>query len=183
MKKKIINITIIILILLVFTTSTYAYIINMDFWRESRLQQSPHHADGTQYIPSASQFIQNGCGTGTVLDHEHGLCWDANGTRFGTSTWAQAHIDCEGLTLAGRDWRLPTINELLTLVRDEDDVGSGTHLESLVVGFDNFDDGWYWTGDIRASNPSRAWSVPLNDGLVFSRGVTLSRRVVCVSRN
>ena len=183
MNKKIINTTLIIFIALFLTTITYAYTVEMNFWRESRLQQSPHHDDGTQYIPSASQFIQNGCGTGTVLDKKHGLCWDGNGNRFGTSNWTQANdVDCAGLTLGGRtDWRLPTINELLTLVRDEG-TNSGTYLNGLGVGFSSYQNSWYWTGDIRASDTSHAWVVTLDDGRVTHSAVTNLGRVVCVAR-
>jgi hypothetical protein len=181
MKNKIKNMLIILLVMmLLITTMTYAYTVNIDFWRDSRLEDS--HDGGYEYIPSASQFIEDGCGTGTVLDKEHGLCWDGNGNRFGLSNWSQAHIDCDGLTLAGKTWRLPTINELLTLVKEEG-TNSGTHLNNLNVGFSSYQDSWYWTGDVNAPLTSHAWYVNLNVGIVnYYYVVTYVSRVVCVSR-
>jgi hypothetical protein len=179
MKNKIKKLTLIIIMLLFLVTTTLAYRVNLDFWRDSRLEDS--HDGGYEYIPSASQFIEDGCGTGTVLDKEHGLCWDGNGNRFGSSNWSQAHIDCDGLTLAGKTWRLPTINELLTLVKEEG-TNSGTHLNNLNVGFLSYQNSMYWTGDVCTLLTSRAWSVYLGNGNVTSGGVAFNFRVVCVSR-
>jgi hypothetical protein len=61
---------------------------------------------------------------GTVTDNLTGLIWLKNVNRFGTRTWEQALADCNSLAADGEDltdgskagdWRLPNINELLSL--------------------------------------------------------------------
>ena len=52
-----------------------------------------------------------------VTDSSTGLEWqdDARGS---TMTWESAITHCEGLSLDGEGWRLPTVNELVSLVDD-----------------------------------------------------------------
>jgi hypothetical protein len=55
-------------------------------------------------------------GDGTVTDTSTGLMWQ-QATAPGTYAWWEARSYCEGLTVAGyTDWRLPTINELDSIV-------------------------------------------------------------------
>lgn len=72
----------------------------------------------------ASDWKDNG--DGTVLDNRSGLYYQkcsngqANDTScsgaLGTVTWQNALIYCNNLTLAGRKWRLPNVNELVGLI-------------------------------------------------------------------
>ncbi|WP_165778777.1 DUF1566 domain-containing protein [Leptospira perolatii] len=65
-------------------------------------------------------------GAGTVRDQSTGLVWQkcsmgqtnnssCSGTP-GTVLWDAALTYCTGLSLGGRTWRLPNVNELLTIV-------------------------------------------------------------------
>ena len=61
-----------------------------------------------------SAYIDNG--NGTVTDIETKLVWQQQ-RRPGTMNWDQATSYCSGLSLAGyKDWRLPTLDELMTLM-------------------------------------------------------------------
>ncbi len=63
---------------------------------------------------TSNHFVDNG--DGTVTDTATGLMWQQT-TAPGTYTWQEALSYCEGLSLAGHtDWRLPTINELGSIV-------------------------------------------------------------------
>jgi len=53
---------------------------------------------------------------GTVLDIKNNLLWQQSPPE-GIYTWKEANEYCKSLTLAGySDWRLPTIEELKTLI-------------------------------------------------------------------
>ncbi len=88
-------------------------------------------------FPGQDGFFQKGCnpenrfvdhGDGTVTDTCTGLMWQrdtadydeddiVNQENEDTTTWASALLYCESLNLAGRrDWRLPNVNELFSLV-------------------------------------------------------------------
>ena len=62
---------------------------------------------------SNNTFFNNG--DGTITDNSTGLIWERS-TGSTTYTWEQAKTYCETLTLGGKSWRLPTRNELQTLV-------------------------------------------------------------------
>jgi len=56
------------------------------------------------------------CGAETCFDSASGLTWQK--TPDGGFAWENAKSQCEGLSLAGdTDWRLPNIEELITLLR------------------------------------------------------------------
>ena len=80
-----------------------------------------------------------------VLDKETGLVWAKNANIVGTKTWLSGMFYCRTLNLGGRKgWRLPTVEELLTLV------DKSQSNPALPVGhpFDNVQYGsedYYWT--------------------------------------
>jgi len=77
----------------------------------------------SSYYVRAVRGVQSGSlgnfvidGDDTVTDNLTGLMWQQN-TAPGSYNWQQALSYCENLTLAGHsDWRLPTINELASIV-------------------------------------------------------------------
>ncbi len=83
----------------------------------------PFSGQDAQHAGSAPRYADNG--DGTVTDEVTGLMWTATPDLDGdgvvdaadTRTWAEALAGAADLTLAGhRDWRLPTIKELYSLI-------------------------------------------------------------------
>ena len=90
-------------------------------------------------------------------DHQTGLEWSAG--IIGESSWTDAQKLAAGCTLLGkRDWRLPTVQELLTLVDYE-------RCDPAVdPAFFRGPFGWTWSGTPAAGASGCAWSVSLVDG-------------------
>jgi uncharacterized protein DUF1566 len=68
-----------------------------------------------QTLPAASRFIVlSNWNNEAVLDRETGLVWERSPNT--AAPWANASGGCVGITVGGRrGWRLPTIQELMTL--------------------------------------------------------------------
>ena len=66
--------------------------------------------------PPSPRFVDNG--DETVFDNQTGLIWARDANLAGTNnTWTAAIDFCNALVLGGRDdWRLPNVNELLSLI-------------------------------------------------------------------
>ena len=75
--------------------------------------------------------------------------------------WAEAEKACKTLNLGGHDdWRLPTREELLTLV---DDTRRDPAIDT--EAFPDCPSSWFWTATPYAANPSAfAWIVYFHDG-------------------
>jgi hypothetical protein len=105
-------------------------------------------------IGAFAGYIDNG--NGTVTDTSTGLMWQQE-TPDGYKTWEQALSYCENLTLGGHtDWRLPTINELRSLVDYTRNPAINTTF------FPDAEDSWSSTTD--ASHPNWAWVVDFWSG-------------------
>lgn len=65
-------------------------------------------------------------GDGTVRDHAHGLVWQEPGSEWPVE-WEAAHEHVAALNAQGfagyRDWRLPTVDELMMLLREPPGLG------------------------------------------------------------
>ena len=100
-------------------------------------------------------------------------------------TYAEAVKYCENLTFAYYDdWRLPTINELLSITDD-------TRFEPAInkafknVAYETNDKGeksygWYWSSTKSADDSSNAWVVGFWDGGSFWYDVSFRGFVRCV---
>jgi len=118
-----------------------------------------------QTLPTATRFIVlTNMGNAAVLDRETGLVWEQSPstTRL---VWEQAQFHCNKLTTGGRlGWRLPTVQELSSLV-DPKQVNP-----SLPSGhpFSNVQSFIYWSSTTANQVPlettSGAWIVDFNDG-------------------
>ncbi len=113
---------------------------------------------------------------GTVTDNATGLVWqdDAVGS---TMDWASAGGYCEDLTLGGQtDWRLPTVEELKTLV----DYGKVSAPLIDDTTFQYVASNGYWSSTTVASVPSFAWVVVFNfgDGDWYDEGFSFYVRCV-----
>ncbi len=122
------------------------------------------------------RFTDNG--DGTVTDNLTGLMWDQTGNRFGTSTWAQALIDANGLPLAGYgDWRLPNVGELESLINAEEaDPAAWLNTQ----GFSGVLSDFYWSSTTYAPNPFEARYVEMSNGNVEYDGKPFGIYVLAV---
>lgn len=105
-------------------------------------------------------YVDNG--DGTITDTGTSLMWEKS-TGVTTYTWEQAKAYCENLTLGGKsDWRLPTRNELQSLVdyTSYNPSISTTYFPDTVTY-------QYWTSTPYALGSDRAWGVNFDHGVVY----------------
>ncbi len=91
----------------------------------------------------------------TFTDSETGLMWQDNiEARTVTKDWQGAIDYCKNLKLAGYDdWRLPAIDELLSITDDK------KSKPAIKNGFKNIVSGDYWSSSSDVSVSSNAWVV------------------------
>lgn len=121
-----------------------------------------------------SRFVDNG--DGTVTDKEMNLTWmkkDDGKER----TWEEAKEYCEKLRVPGKDWRLPTMKELFSLVDHE------KYSPCIDPVFTDTKTSYYWTSTPYAGGSSGAWFVDFDGGNVFWGGVNSERYVRPVRQN
>jgi hypothetical protein len=107
-------------------------------------------------------------GGAAVLDTETGLVWEQSPST-GTFIWSIAQIHCNQLTTGGRfGWRLPTIQELASLI-DPNNPGGNPDLPPGHP-FSNVQSSGYWSATTLAGNTSRAWGVVFSSGSVLDIG-------------
>lgn len=118
------------------------------------------------------RFTDNG--NGTVTDNLTGLIWLKNANCFGTQTWATAITSANtlasgacGLTdgSSAGQWRLPNINELESLV-NEQQANPATWLNGQ--GFSGVQGTLCWSSSTVADGTSSAWVVYMFSGYVGS---------------
>ncbi|GBF50457.1 hypothetical protein LPTSP4_19820 [Leptospira ryugenii] len=95
-------------------------------------------------------------GDGTVTDNRTLLVWqkcsagqtnDANCTgSLSTDSWSGAHQYCKNLTLGSRSWRLPNLNEWLSLL----DMSKSTYYDTVL--FPNMSSGTFHSSSTLTSN-------------------------------
>jgi hypothetical protein len=106
---------------------------------------------------TAVRFVKNL--DGTVTDNLLKVVWGP--TLSERMTWSDAGKACKKLALNGRKgWRLPTVNELFSLV-DRSRKNPATNAE--IFGDTKTDD-WYWTSEKLAGSTGCAWVVVFSDG-------------------
>ena len=95
----------------------------------------------------------------TVRDARTGLIWSRATLSGGRRNWKDAQTAAAACTLGGfSDWRLPTVQELLSIVDYE-------RTEPAIDPMFECEDSWYWTSTPLASSPSDcAWLVDFSDG-------------------
>lgn len=109
-------------------------------------------------------------GDDAVLDKETGLVWEQS-PNTSTLTWKQACAACYEVEVDGRKgWRLPTIEELASLV-------DSTQTKSLPSGHpfsSNVQADEYWSITTRQDNPQQAYTVDFSSGLVVGESKSSS---------
>jgi hypothetical protein len=101
---------------------------------------------------------------GEVTDNYTCLIWQQSSSdKTPTLSFDQAVAYCQGLSLNGRTWRLPTLNELASVV---DDVPSGNVSPAVdhTVFPDTNANAWYWTTTPYGSSTTEQWSLNFEDG-------------------
>jgi len=99
-----------------------------------------------------------------IIDRLTNLCWRRAAELCGPVIWAQALAAVAGLNEqpgGSRDWRLPNINELESLV------DCGTHGPALPAGYPFVKtQDVYWSSTTSLYEPDWAWALYLNKGAV-----------------
>ncbi len=116
-------------------------------------------------------------GGAAVLDHETGLVWEQK--PIGLDNWRSAQIQCNTLSTGSRlGWRLPTIQELASLV-DPTVPAPGP---ALPAGhpFNNVQPAGYWSTTTSAENTTVAWGLLLYNGIVVVSDKSSSNNIWCV---
>jgi len=117
--------------------------------------------------------------SGVVTDHVTNLEWQDdysdNGGSIKSADWQGAIDYCSGLGLNGGGWRLPSIEELETIV------GSSRYNPSIdTTVFARISSSYYWSSTTSASRTSSAWRVNFNYGYSSNFNKTYSYYVRCV---
>jgi hypothetical protein len=118
------------------------------------------------------RFVANG--DGTTTDTVTGLRWEQP-LGAGPLAWGNALTYCNDLVLAGfDDWRLPSINELQTIV---DDTQHDPAID--LTAFPDATAEVHWSGTVKNGMPW-PWAVWFDDGLSSIDGPDVQHRVRCV---
>jgi len=99
-----------------------------------------------------------------VLDRETGLVWERSPSDF-TTDWFSSSSLCPELNTGGRrGWRLPTLQELLSLVNDSASLPSlpAGHPFTLLASPPIF-----WAATTWASDSTRAYAISFSFGKVI----------------
>jgi len=115
-----------------------------------------------------------------VTDNLTGLMWTRYADIHGPQAWGDAIASCSNMAWGGySDWRLPNMNELLSLVHWEysgpcvPDI-TGTNKWTPGNPFYNVQSVRYWSSTRHGGN---AWSVDMANGFVSSDGLSYGDRV------
>jgi hypothetical protein len=129
-------------------------------------------------VNGAGRFqVLNQFGKAAVFDKETGRVWEQSPSTS-TFDWFGALEHCYQLELGGRKgWRLPTIEELASLVDASQPAPRlpAGHPFSVQSSFDDV-----WSATTFASDASAAWQVEFFGGTVVGRSKTFTRFVWCV---
>ena len=110
-------------------------------------------------------------GNGIIRDTRTGLEWQAE--PFGPATWPKQMDAASKLNLGGHtDWRLPTIEELVTLI----DFSRCNPASK----FPGQRPEWFWSSSSRVAYTSYAWRVDFNVGYVDNDGKAYGGHARCV---
>lgn len=135
------------------------------------------------WLLAGARFSDNG--DGTVKDLGTDLVWQkcnygqnalsCAGTT-GTRTWQQALDYCRNLSLAGRTWRLPSINELGSIVDY-----SAYNPSVNTAFFPSTGTSYYWSSSTSVDNNDFAWSIRFDYGNVMAVSKGSLYHVRCVA--
>jgi len=132
-------------------------------WKLAKTGQSTSYApyDDASYQAGVTPDFMRNPTTEIVLDTLNGLMWQDNlGASASIVSWSSAVSICEDLSLAGNtDWRLPTIDEIETLIH------YGASSPSINSTFQNITSQTYWTSTTYIGSTDYAGTVDFNEGV------------------
>ena len=140
-------------------------------------------------INNATRFkVQADFANQTVVDRETTLMWERSPDTF-QFDWTTAHAHCNLLTVGNRKgWRLPTVQELATLV----DPSVAPPGPTLPPGNPFMDvqvfapvsppggSSAYWSANTWSGDPTVAWDVSFNTGVVANTSKSSPHYAWCV---
>jgi hypothetical protein len=109
---------------------------------------------------------------GTVYDAKSKLTWQQT-VSSSTYPWLDAKTYCAGVSLGGGGWRLPTVEELKTIV---DKSRANPAIDS--TAFPSTPADRFWSSS--PFSPSHAWAVYFDSGQAYSFDVSMAGNVRCV---
>ncbi|HEX3902272.1 MAG TPA: DUF1566 domain-containing protein [Polyangia bacterium] len=115
-------------------------------------------------VPPPNQYT---AASGEVTDNYTGLVWQQtdSATPSGAAVmpWSGAAGYCTSLGLNGHSWRVPSINELATLV-DEAHVAPAINKTMFPnTKYGSYSNNWYWASTIYGTS-SNGWAINFDDG-------------------
>ncbi|MBS0619386.1 MAG: DUF1566 domain-containing protein [Spirochaetes bacterium] len=125
-------------------------------------------------------------GDGTVSDTINNLVWQkcsfglsgasCSSGSSANSTWQVALQNCNSLSLAGRTWRLPSVNELASLVdaTQQNPASDAVYFPATVTNN-------YWSSTTAFSSYFSAWRINFLNGSISSGGKVGSFYARCVA--
>ncbi len=111
-------------------------------------------------MPKAPNVLVRDHAKEVVIDGKSSLMWQDNGeVKTVKKDWQGARDHCQNLSFSGySDWRLPDINELLSIT---DDTRANPAIRS---GFENVVSDDYWSSSSNVNGSGNAWYVFFNYG-------------------
>jgi hypothetical protein len=130
----------------------------------------------TQILPAQHYAIANG----EVADNYTSLVWQQDHSGgAATLDWDQANAYCQSLALNGQTWRLPSLNEIASIV---DDVPTGD--VSPAVDHATFPttspDLQYWSASPYGTSTAERWTLNFKDGFTAHRATSTLAIARCV---
>jgi hypothetical protein len=145
-------------------------------WPVPDTGQEQSYADGDDGFYSINPRSYTDNGDGTVVDNVTKLVWQQQDDEQARN-WEGANDYCEALTLSGfTDWRLPTVQELTSLVN------FGASKPSIdQTAFPGTQPTWYWSSTTNASISANAWDVNFYSGAInYYDDKSVFNYVLCV---
>lgn len=162
--------------LTIFGLAALAAMFVREHWAAPKPDTTP--AQASEGAASHDRFVVlSDWNNEAVFDRMTGLVWERSPNKT-FSSWVGAHERCEALELGNhRGWRLPTIEELASLVDPSVPSPGPTlppgHPFTVMSSF-------YWSATPDAGNEANAWGVGFNIGDVGSGGKSTIDYVWCV---
>ena len=119
-------------------------------------------------------FAFAGGQSGSFIDTKHNLEWQDTAHVEEEEKWAMSQSYCRSLNLLGhKDWRLPTIEELKTIIEIVRDPKEGRR-------FDYGTTQAYWTSQEDEEDDVNAWAIYMKTAHLFSNDKCDTANMRCV---